>query len=233
MCSFVYLFSINCRILTFGSPIAIFLMLAICPENISEPNPTECYPIKGYMTASYSGDTTMNDKVEQALYDVISRGMSTDAFLAESVVRANFIGIRGTEEINELVTEEPPPKSKALAPSAICVGVFAVIAAAQISYRLKRKYSRNKTLGLGNSNETLTDVEINDNTVPAEKSRSPSDYGTEIYKKHSYNYDPSIASGVTQRVSNKRPKPIASPMDRVEETLSEDNEEDELQRVHP
>jgi hypothetical protein len=56
----------------------------------------------------------MNDKVEQALYDIIDRGMSTDALLAESVVRANFIGIRGTEEINQLVTEEPPLKSKAL-----------------------------------------------------------------------------------------------------------------------
>ena len=175
----------------------------------------------------------MNDKVEQALYDVIDRGMSTDALLAESVVRANFIGIRGTENINELVIEEPPFKSKALAPSTICVGVLAAIAVAHISYRVKRKYSRNETLGLEKSTETPTDVEVNDNTVSAEKSRFPSDYTTEINKQHSYNYDPSIASGVTQRVSNKRPKPIASPMFQLEETLSEDNEEDELQRVHP
>ncbi|KAL3791875.1 hypothetical protein HJC23_010735 [Cyclotella cryptica] len=173
----------------------------------------------------------MNNEVEQALYDVIDRGMSSDALLTESVVRANFIGIRGTDEINQLVTEEPPSKSRAIALSAIGVGVLAVIALAQISYRMQRKYSRSKTSEVENS--TPIDIEVNDNMATAENVRFPSDYATEIYQQHSYNYDPSIASGETQKVSNRRQKPIASPMYLVEETLSEDNEEDELQRVHP
>ena len=100
----------------------------------------------------------------------------------------------------------------------IGVGAVSIIVVTLFSYMVKRKFSSGKAKELGEPNALPPEIEID--------SESPNDFATEIYQQQSYNYfDPRIASGETEIMSNVRRKLVTilpTPLNQVEESLSED-----------
>ena len=195
---------------------------------------SECYPVKGYISAYYSGDSSVEDKVVTSIRGLVDKGMSTNALITDTVVSSKFVATRSsTQEVSMLANTQPELESKS---NASIIGMFGVglVAVAVVGlsvFLAKRKYSSNKSKEVTDGGMMPADVE---NAVQCE---SIDDDIHDIDTQNSF-YGHSISSASTQMVSNRRPKPAANPLYLeegavLEETLSEDEAEDALPSFHP
>ena len=184
----------------------------------------------------------MGVQVEEKLFGVIEQAMSSDAIISGSILQVYFVGIRGTEEINQLASDKLPATaaSSGTLPIGMLIGVgaAAAVVVALISFIIKRKYGKGKTKQVENSSSVHEDIEIEDLEIMQDGAEFPSSNATEVYQQPiCIPFDPSIASGETELVSNRTRKPCARvhdvPLVLVEESLSEDAEEDALQCIYP
>jgi len=211
----------------YSSIISLFIMSwipAVCNENVASSS-HECYPIRGYISAYYSGDTIMKNDIAKAVRDIIDSGMSTNTIFTDSLVQVEFIDNRSKEQVNMLMSNTVQAGKKSVTST---IGVFDIVLLLLVAIGLVSlmvKFYRNSKHKAVRSEDMMSyDVE---NTI---KSGYPKDENPlEIYEQNHFNYSRSFASANTQIVSNRQNKPdsnsVFSEEANIEKTVEDAAEE--------